>query len=145
MCRTKAYCLPDRSVVICNPNVRLCWTKLKMNLRTSSCLVVKHTRLRAFAQVLSTWASDWACPQSLHCGEDSFFHLQRFTLCGSMPVTAFESKLEDPLCEIEESCGLVLGDGSLVRYLSQYSYHSTPIRTPVLVSKWRANRDWRPL
>ena len=40
------------------------------------------------------WARDWLSPPSWHCGEDSFFHLHRLTLWGSVSITALSANLK---------------------------------------------------
>ena len=69
------------------------------------------------------WARDWLSPQSWHCGENSFFHLHRLTLWGSVHVRhCIECKLEDPLRKAEDSYEPILGCTAFILPHSQPLY-----------------------
>ena len=66
------------------------------------------------------WARDWVSSQSWHCGEDSFFHLHRLTLRGSVSVTVLSANLK--IWKAEDSYGPILGCTAFILPHSQPLY-----------------------
>ena len=107
----KVYGLLGRSTLIL-----LSWGKCEerkelMQARTLSCQSLYHHFNRATLQLFSTWCRDCSLLQSWHCGDDNFFHKNRFMLYGSVLVTAFRANLKtrsgrDCTVEDQRSAGL---------------------------------------
>ena len=65
-----------------------------MDPKTLSCLSLYRLLSRGTVQWLSTWCKVCSLLQSWHCGDDNFFHRNRFLLCGNVSVTALSVNLK---------------------------------------------------
>ena len=68
--------------------------KEKMELRTSSCLLLYLLSCKATGQLFRTWRSDWTWPHRGHDEDGIFRHKHRFWLWGSVSVVALRANLK---------------------------------------------------